>query len=206
VDDWPYSIKELKSAKSILYRTMSFSDIAKRYSRGVIPVWHADFTHKCICPFHSEGRERTPSLYFSEKTKGFHCFGCSVHGDLFSFLSMSEGRPWPFIVSDFLSGGDIGSEEIDKVESSSFAYIDHSDVCFELSVMLRSYLAPFRDKPVYKKEREWVEWVFARIDIRFANPKALSTEQARSFQMQIDREVYRRKKLMELSIENRDYR
>lgn len=206
MDDWPYSIKELKSAKSLLYETMSFSDIAKRYSRGVFTVWHTDFTHRCICPFHSEGRERTPSLFFSEKNKTFHCFGCSAHGDLFSFLSMVEGRPWQFLVSDFLSDKDIGGDEIDKVEDTPFAYIDHSDIYFELSVMLRKYLSSFNGKPSYDKERDWVEWLFARIDSRFRDPKKVTTEQARSFQMQIDREVYRRKKLMEYAIEDRNNR
>jgi len=119
---------------------------------------------------------------------------------------MSEGRPWPFIVTDFLSGGDISNDEIDKVEETSFAFIDHSDICFELSVTLRNYLSEFKGKPVYQKECEWVEWLFARMDNRFANPKALSPDEARSFQMQIDREVYRRRKLMELSIENRNNR
>lgn len=203
MDDWPYSIKELKSAKSLLYETMSFLDIAKRYSRGVLPVWHSDFTHKCACPFHSQGKERTPSLFFSDKNKIFHCFGCSVHGDLFTFLSMLEGRPWQFIVGDFLTTGDIGNEEIDKVEESSFSYIDHSDIYFELSVMLRKYLSSFFGQPDYKKESDWVEWVFARIDTRFRDPSKLTTSEVRSFQMQINREVYRRKRLMEYAIEDR---
>ena len=196
MDDWPYSIKELKSAKSILYESMSFADIANRYSRGILQVWHSDFTHKCVCPFHSGGKEKTPSFFFSDKNKVFHCFGCSVHGDIFTFLSMLEGRPWQFIVSDFLTTGNIGSDEIEKAEEfSSPSYIDHSDINFELSVVLRKYLCSFADSSEYDKERDWVEWVFARIDTRFRDPKNITTDEARSFQMQINREIYRRKKL-----------
>ena len=46
----------------------------------------ADF--KGCCPFH---HEKTPSFFVSPSRRTFHCFGCGVHGDVFSYLMKSDG-------------------------------------------------------------------------------------------------------------------
>jgi len=44
--------------------------------------------YKGLCPFHAE---QTPSFIVSPKKGIFHCFGCHVGGDVFSFLVKKEG-------------------------------------------------------------------------------------------------------------------
>ena len=43
---------------------------------------------KALCPFHEE---TTPSFYVSLDLGLFHCFGCGVGGDVFTFLMLREG-------------------------------------------------------------------------------------------------------------------
>ncbi|MDI6781689.1 MAG: DNA primase [bacterium] len=44
--------------------------------------------YKGLCPFHTE---RTPSFVVNPKKGIFHCFGCQVGGNIFSFLIKKEG-------------------------------------------------------------------------------------------------------------------
>ena len=45
-----------------------------------------------LCPFHSE---KTPSFTVNEEKGIFHCFGCGVGGNVFSFLMQYEHLSFP---------------------------------------------------------------------------------------------------------------
>ena len=52
-----------------------------------VPLKRAGRTYKGLCPFHGE---KTPSFHVDPEKGFFHCFGCSVGGDVFKFLELHE--------------------------------------------------------------------------------------------------------------------
>ena len=48
----------------------------------------AGTTYKGLCPFHGE---KTPSFVVTPARENWHCFGCGLHGDIFSFVMQRDG-------------------------------------------------------------------------------------------------------------------
>lgn len=55
---------------------------------GYVKLTRSGVALKARCPFHAE---RTPSFNVSEERGTYHCFGCGVGGDIFSFIQAIEG-------------------------------------------------------------------------------------------------------------------
>ena len=49
-------------------------------------------TFKGLCPFHSE---KTPSFTVDTAKQVFHCFGCSIGGNVYQFVQQIENLPFP---------------------------------------------------------------------------------------------------------------
>jgi DNA primase len=57
-----------------------------------LPLKHSGENHLGLCPFHGE---KTPSFNVNSRRQIFHCFGCGVGGNVFSFLMRMEGVSFP---------------------------------------------------------------------------------------------------------------
>ena len=53
-----------------------------------VEVQKAGKQFKCRCPFHNE---KTPSFNISPERGMYHCYGCGVGGDMFTFIEAIEG-------------------------------------------------------------------------------------------------------------------
>lgn len=67
--------------------TLSIVEVISAY----VKVEKSGNQYKARCPFHNE---RTPSFYISPERKSYHCFGCGVHGDIFTFVEKLENIPF----------------------------------------------------------------------------------------------------------------
>jgi len=70
---------------------------------------------KGLCPFHSE---KTPSFMVSGDKQIFHCFGCSVGGNVFTFLMKFQGLFFIETVEQLAQKSGIVLKKQDNVQSS----------------------------------------------------------------------------------------
>lgn len=73
--------------KDQIKQTLSILDVVSTYVR----LEKSGSQFKGRCPFHNE---KTPSFYVSPDRGTYHCFGCSQHGDIFSFVEKLESVPF----------------------------------------------------------------------------------------------------------------
>ena len=52
----------------------------------------AGSTYKGLCPFHGE---KTPSFVVTPARESWHCFGCGLGGDIFSFVMQRDTASFP---------------------------------------------------------------------------------------------------------------
>jgi DNA primase len=125
--------------KDQIKETLSILDVVSTY----IKTEKSGAQYRARCPFHSE---RTPSFYVSPERKSFHCFGCQVHGDIFTFVEKIENIPFYEalkILAD-RAGVTLTSREQNKEESRLVSLLAEATVHFEnnlaSSVEAKSYL------------------------------------------------------------------
>ncbi len=70
---------------------------------------------KGLCPFH---REKTPSFIVSPDRQAFHCFGCGVGGDVFSFLMKYLNYSFTEALEELASESGIALEKTGRNNSS----------------------------------------------------------------------------------------
>lgn len=75
----------------VVNQVAQLNDIVEIIS-GYFPLKKAGRNFKACCPFH---QEKTPSFMVSPDRQSFHCFGCSVGGDVYTFVMKMENMTFP---------------------------------------------------------------------------------------------------------------
>ncbi|MBU4306176.1 MAG: DNA primase [Candidatus Omnitrophica bacterium] len=97
-----------KISDRILEEILQRCDIAEIIS-SYIPLKQAGRNFKALCPFH---HEKTPSFVVSTDKQIFHCFGCGVGGDVFSFVMKQERLDFPEAVRFLAEKAGVVLEEL----------------------------------------------------------------------------------------------
>jgi DNA primase len=82
--------------EELIDEVQSRADVAEVIGRYV-PLRRAGRHFKANCPFH---KERTPSFMVNTEKQIFHCFGCGVGGNVFSFLMQHDRLTFPEAVRE----------------------------------------------------------------------------------------------------------
>src|SRR5688572_28228244 len=75
----------------------SHADIVQVVAERVPSLKRSGATWKGLCPFHGE---KTPSFHVNGEKGFFHCFGCSVGGDVIKFVELFEKVSFPEAVRE----------------------------------------------------------------------------------------------------------
>jgi DNA primase len=76
---------------SVLQQVQEGNDVVEIIS-GYVALKKSGQNYVGLCPFHGE---KSPSFTVSPAKQLFHCFGCGVGGNLFTFLMKMEGLTFP---------------------------------------------------------------------------------------------------------------
>lgn len=172
---------EIWRLKSIIISNVSLVELMNEYGVKLESKPTGQFTHRAFCPFHKgkTGRlERTPSMFVSETTSSFCCFGCSAGGSVIDFIQLIDGTP-PTIALTKLAKR-IGLVDKDgkwdelKIDSLGGAPVFEpvktiEPFLFEISAALRNYIKLFINTPEFEEEFKWFEKAAAKADEFLSN-------------------------------------
>lgn len=145
--------------KDQIKQTLSILDVVSTYTR----LEKSGSQYKARCPFHNE---KTPSFYVSPERGTYHCFGCSEHGDIFSFVEKMESVPFYEALTILAERAGVKltpykKEEKDK-ESNLISLLKSSSVHF-IENLNKSI-----DAKMYLGERGLTEETIKKFEIGFA--------------------------------------
>jgi DNA primase len=98
----------------------------------------AGTTLKGLCPFHGE---KTPSFVVTPARDTWHCFGCSKHGDIFTFVMERDSVGFPEALKSLAARAGVELDERTKAEDLRNARLRgvlESAVAFYHAVLMKS--------------------------------------------------------------------
>lgn len=133
--------------------------------------------YTALCPFHSE---RTPSFYVSRKKQIFHCFGCGVGGNVFTFLQKIEGISFFEAVKKLAETANISLPVFKKEDRERELLMKiHEEACKLYQSLLRGREG--RNALEYLYSRGVKEETIEKFRIGYATKEGISRELLKKF-------------------------
>ena len=128
------------------------ADIVEVISR-YLPLKKAGNLFKALCPFH---QEKTPSFMVNPQKQIFHCFGCGVGGNVFTFLMKQENISFPEAVEILAkqTGVDISHLVTGNINKGSS---EITPKLYELNELTTAYYQNFLNREEGKRAREYLK-------------------------------------------------
>ena len=120
------------------------------------------------CPFHGE---KTPSFHCEDRKGRYHCFGCGVSGDIFTFVTEIDGIPFPEAVERLANQAGVRMPARDKdAERQEKIKKDLYDVMVLASAFFQSKLKSQEGNLArsYLEERQMPKAMIDRFHIGFS--------------------------------------
>lgn len=129
------------SLSQAIKNQISILDICEEFSIKLENVNNGSFTHRCRCPFHKDGNERTPSLYIDSTNNTFFCYGCGAGNTVINFYNLFFPDYEELdCVNDLRSRIDSTKKYPKKIVQNNF------QLQIEMSGLLRYYNQKFPDR------------------------------------------------------------
>lgn len=116
----------------IVDEVQSLNDIVDVVS-SYVPLKRSGRTFKALCPFHPE---KTPSFIVHPEKQIFHCFGCGVGGNVFSFVMKYENLTFPEALRNLASRVHFTLPEPTRTPSEG---ISESEALYEVYRLAQEY-------------------------------------------------------------------
>jgi len=131
-----YSLTHKRIPDTVLTEIRQQADIVEVISEYVA-LTKSGKNYKGLCPFH---QEKTPSFVVSPEKKIFHCYGCGVGGNIFSFLVKHEKCSFPESVGMLAKRAGINmSDNTDTQGTQGTQQIEHKDQLYRLHKDVSEY-------------------------------------------------------------------
>lgn len=100
--------------EEIIQEIRDRTDIVEIVS-SYLPLKRSGANNQGLCPFHAE---KSPSFNVNSTRQIFHCFGCGVGGNVFTFIMRMEGLAFPEVVRRLgeKAGVDVPDEQMTPAE------------------------------------------------------------------------------------------
>ena len=131
--------------------------------KGYISLQPAGKNFKARCPFH---QEKTPSFMVSPERQSWHCFGCGIGGDIFSFVMRYENLEFAEAMKILAEKAGLELQRLSPQEYKFFGLL------YDLNSAAKDfYIKELESSPValnYLKERGLKEETIKEFEVGFA--------------------------------------